>query len=226
MTLIAVVEIEHADLALGPTIRSLPDASIQVVPHSGTDPDTGMFFFMVEHADDDFEAIEAQFDRDHTVEAWTRVADDETAHIYRLQHTPRTKLVTPEATKVGGFTLEAKSTSQGWRIRLQLPDREAISELWEYCREEGISFELAQMYQQEGIALDGEPLTEPQRTTLLTAYERGYFDEPRGTSHKEIAELLGISPTAVGGRIRRGTARLIEMVLADGVDDGDRSHDR
>jgi predicted DNA binding protein len=218
MTLIAVVEIEHSSLALGPTIRDLPEASIQVIPNSGTDPDTGMFFFMVEHADDDFEAVETRFDSDPTVEEWTRIADDETTNIYRLQHTPETKLLTPEATKVGGFTLEAKSTGHGWRIRLQLPDREAISKLWDYCREEGISFELAQMYQQEGISLDGKPLTEPQRTTLLTAYERGYFDEPRGTSHKEIAELLGISPTAVGGRIRRGTARLIEIVLADDIE--------
>ncbi|WP_318570832.1 helix-turn-helix domain-containing protein [Salinigranum marinum] len=218
MTLIAVVEIEHSALALGPTIRDLPEASIQVIPNSGTDPDTGMFFFMVEHADDDFEAVEARFDSDPTVEEWTRIADDETTNIYRLQHTPETKLLTPEATKVGGFTLEAKSTGHGWRIRLQLPDREAISKLWDYCREEGISFELAQMYQQEGISLDGKPLTEPQRTTLLTAYERGYFDEPRGTSHKEIAELLDISPTAVGGRIRRGTARLIEIVLADDIE--------
>lgn len=218
MTLIAVVEIEHSALALGPTIRDLPEASIQVIPNSGTDPDTGMFFFMVEHADDDFEAVEARFDTDPTVEEWTRIADDETTNIYRLQHTPETKLLTPEATKVGGFTLEAKSTGHGWRIRLQLPDREAISKLWDYCREEGISFELAQMYQQEGISLDGKPLTEPQRTTLLTAYERGYFDEPRGTSHKEIAELLDISPTAVGGRIRRGTARLIEIVLADDIE--------
>jgi predicted DNA binding protein len=218
MTLIAVVEIEHTDLALGPTIRDLPEASIQVIPNSGTDPDTGMFFFMVEHAADDFEAVEARFDSDPTVEEWTRIADDETTNIYRLQHTPETKLLTPEATKVGGFTLEAKSTGHGWRIRLQLPDREAISKLWDYCREEGISFELAQMYQQEGISLDGKPLTEPQRTTLLTAYERGYFDEPRGTSHKEIADLLDISPTAVGGRIRRGTARLIEIVLADDIE--------
>ena len=218
MTLIAVVEIEHESLALGPTIRDIPEASIQVIPNSGTDPDTGMFFFMVEHADDDFEAVEARFDTDPTVEEWTRIADDETTNIYRLQHTPETKLLTPEATKVGGFTLEAKSTGHGWRIRLQLPDREAISKLWDYCREEGISFELAQMYQQEGISLDGKPLTEPQRTTLLTAYERGYFDEPRGTSHKEIAELLDISPTAVGGRIRRGTARLIEIVLADDIE--------
>ncbi|WP_152042385.1 helix-turn-helix domain-containing protein [Salinigranum salinum] len=219
MTLIAVVEIEHQDLALGQTIRNVPEASIQVVPHSGTDPDTGMFFFMVEHEDDDFDTVEAQFDHDPTVEEWTRIADDERTRIYRLQHTPGTKLLTPEATKVGGFTLEAKSTSHGWRTRLQLPDREAISRLWDYCREEGISFELVQMYQQEGISLDGKPLTEPQRTTLLAAYERGYFDEPRGTSHKEIAELLGISPTAVGGRIRRGTARLIEMVLTDDIEE-------
>lgn len=219
MTLIAVVEIEHPDLALGQTIRDVPEASIQVVPQSGTDPDTGMFFFMVEHPDDDFAAVEEAFDRDHTVGAWTRISDDETTHIYRLQHTSKTKLLTPQATKVGGLTLEAKSTTHGWRLRLQLPDREAISRLWDHCRDEGISFELAQMYQQEGISFDGKPLTEPQRTTLLAAYERGYFDEPRGTSHEEIAEVLDISPTAVGGRIRRGTARLIEMVLADEIDE-------
>ncbi|WP_275039964.1 helix-turn-helix domain-containing protein [Natronorubrum sulfidifaciens] len=41
------------------------------------------------------------------------------------------------------------------------------------------------------------------------------YDEPRETSMVELASLLDLSPTAVGGQLRRSSARLIEDVLLD-----------
>jgi predicted DNA binding protein len=213
MSLIAVVEIGHPDLALTPTIRST-DASVQVVSHTATDPETGMFFFLVES--DSFPTFEAALERDHTVEESMLVAEASSTRIYRLRHSPGTKLVSPTTIEMGGLMLEAESTDTGWSIRTQLPDRETLGRLWEYCDGEGIDFEIDHIYSLDEFSVDdGVGLTDAQRDALLTAYEAGYFEEPRGTSLQELADDLGISPTAVGGRIRRGTSRLIERTLVE-----------
>jgi predicted DNA binding protein len=213
VSLIAVVDIDHPDLALTPTIRST-EASVGVVSHTATDPETGMFFFLVES--ESFPPFEAALEADHTVEESLLVAEASTTRIYRLQHTTGTKLVSPITTEMGGLMLEAESTDTGWSIRMQLPDRETLGTLWEYCDREDIDFDIDHIYSlDEFPADDGVGLTDAQRDTLVAAYEAGYFEEPRDTSLQELADSLGISPTAVGGRIRRGTSRLIERTLAD-----------
>jgi len=213
MSLIVVAEFSHSDLALTPTIRST-DADVQVVSHTATDPETGMFFFLVET--ESFPAFEAALERDHTVAESMLVAEASTTRIYRLGHTPGTKLVSPTTTEIGGLMLEAESTGRGWSVRMQLPDRETLSTLWDYCEREEIEFDLGHIYSLDEFPADDRVgLTDAQRDALVTAYEAGYFEEPRGTSLQALAEDLGISPTAVGGRIRRGTSRLIERTLIE-----------
>jgi len=213
MSLIVVAELTHSDLALTPTIQST-DAEIQVVSHTATDPETGMFFFLVET--DSFPEFEAALERDHTVDESMLVAEASTTRIYRLGHTPGTKLISPTTTEMGGLMLEAESTEQGWSVRMQLPDRETLGTLWEYCDREDIAFDLGHIYSLDEFSVDDRiGLTDAQRDTLVTAYEAGYFEEPRGTSLQALAEDLGISPTAVGGRIRRGTSRLVERTLIE-----------
>lgn len=213
MSLIALVGISHEDLALTPTIVDGPPSSIQVVPQSSTDPETNKFFFLVEDVAD-FEAFEAALDADHTVAEWDAVSDFDGGRLYRLGHTEETKLISPKTVELGGLMLEATSKSQGWNVRLQFPNRETLSELWEFCDAEGIGFDLRQVYHKESAGIgDATGLTDAQRETLVKAHEAGYFEEPRRTSLAELAEELELSPTAVGGRIRRGTAALVETTL-------------
>ena len=221
--LIVDAYIAHPDLALTHTIEVVPGVSIRVVPHSATDPETGLFFFRV--CNGDVAAFEAAMDADPTVEESSLVIESDADHVYRLRHTTETELLSPTVARVGGLMLEARSHDTGWRVRLQLPHREALAELWEYCEERGMSFELERLYQQGDWESEGATgLTEPQREALLTAYRHGYFEEPRETSQQEVADLLGISSTAAGGRIRRGTSKLIETTLADRDDDRDHRH--
>lgn len=216
MSLIAVVDIAHPDLALMPTIRAVPEVSIQVLPHSGTDPDTGRFAFFVEGDPADIERFESALATDHTVAAQETISRSEGSAIYHLTHTDDAKLISPTTLQAGGMVREAKSTDRRWRMHLQFPDREALATLWEYCDAEDISFEVRRLYRQDGWAIgEAADLTDAQRTALLTAYRNGYFDEPRQTSLEELAEELDISPTAVGGRIRRGVAALIETTLVE-----------
>ncbi len=211
MSLIAIVHVAHPDFALSPTIRACPDVGLRVIPQSATDPETGLFFFFVENGGESFESA---LERDHTVSRWTVVGDSEAGSVYRMQHPPEAKLLSPKTLELGGLMLEAMSDETGWTIHLQFPGQEALSQLWEYCEDEGFSFDLQRMFRHQPWTSPTETtLTDAQREALTTAYKEGYFEEPRAISLAELADILDISPTAVGGRIRRGTAELVGTTI-------------
>lgn len=224
MGLIATAHITHPKLSLVSTIQAT-DASIQVVSHPGTDPETGMFFFLVELDETEqptgsdeqataFTSFENALSNDSTVDEWSRMSETEWTAIYRISHPSETKLLTPETIRAGGMMTDAHSSENGWVVTLQLPDWESMSELGTFCEDEGITFDLYRVYTQEEWELQGTTgLTRPQREALVAAYEAGYFEEPRETSQEQLADILGISPTATGGRLRRGMATLIETTL-------------
>ncbi len=216
MCLIAVVSIEHEQLALVPTIRQGPPVDVRVVANSMTDPETEMFFFHVRTETGDFDQFESALERDETIAEWLVVTESDDSRLYRFKHLSDTELLSPKITELGGLVLEAKAGDAGWRLRIQLPDRQAVAKLWEYCREEGIAFNLERIFEQQEIADNSRTsISDEQRAALVEAYRNGYFDEPRETTQAELAERLGICPTAVGGRIRRGTRRLIEDTVLD-----------
>jgi predicted DNA binding protein/PAS domain-containing protein len=58
-------------------------------------------------------------------------------------------------------------------------------------------------------------LTERQKTVLRTAYLADYFESPRGSTSKEVAETLDITGPTVLYHLRRAQQKLIEAFLAD-----------
>jgi predicted DNA binding protein len=60
-----------------------------------------------------------------------------------------------------------------------------------------------------------ERLTERQTTVLRTAYLGDYFESPRGSTSKEVAETLDITGPTVLYHLRRAQQKLIEAFLAD-----------
>ena len=109
-------------------------------------------------------------------------------------------------------------TADRWTFRLRFPDYETLSTFHRKCLEKDVSIELVQVYEaseSRGNGLYG--LTDPQRDLLVTAYEEGYFEVPRGTSLVELGEQLEISDSAVSQRLRRGLKSLLETTVVDGT---------
>ncbi|MEF8791695.1 MAG: bacterio-opsin activator domain-containing protein, partial [Haloarculaceae archaeon] len=118
----ARVYAEHPDLALSHTIRSLPDVEVGVVSDAGTDPEHDVYFFWFEASD--FEAVEAALAEDHTVADYSVIVDRGERRTYRIEYTDRAKLLTPAMTEIGGLTLESRSHSNGWVLRMHLTDHD------------------------------------------------------------------------------------------------------
>ncbi len=214
MPISAQVYVKHPHLALAQTIRTLPDAEIGVVSDAGTDPQNDANFFWIEASD--FEAVETALADDSTVAEFTPIITDDVRQTYRITYTPDTKLISPRVIEVGGIVVESRSYLSGWMLGLSLQNNEALYELNEYAKTEDIYFDVVEL--QHGHAVREVPdfgLTEAQRETLIAAYLHGHYDDPREALLEDLAELLDISRTAVSGRLRRGSANLIEAVIAD-----------
>jgi predicted DNA binding protein len=218
MVIKAHVYVEHPKMALAPTIRSLSDVEIGVVSDAGTDPDHDIHFFWVRAPD--FDAVESAFVEDGTVASFSAIVEMEEQRTYRIEYSPEAKLVSPPLTETGSLTQEAVSHLNGWLLTLHFKDHDGLYALSEYAAAEDITIDIIDLQQTDGKSEQPEfGLTEPQRDALVAAFLHGYYDDPRETSLEELAGLLDISPTAVSGRLRRGSARLIEEVLLDEDDD-------
>jgi hypothetical protein len=57
-------------------------------------------------------------------------------------------------------------------------------------------------------------LTDRQRDVLETAFEMGYYEVPRQTTHQDIAAALDLSGSTVDEHLQKAECRLIEQILS------------
>lgn len=107
--------------------------------------------------------------------------------------------------------MEAYGTAERWELTVWFEPGVDASALLECCRARNVPIEVDSLYSVANLTNgDQEVVTPSQREALTLAYEHGYFEQPRGISQRELASQLGISAAALGTRLRRGTANLVE----------------
>jgi len=216
------VYIEHPDMALAHTIRTCPEATIGVISDAGTDPQHDIYAFWMEAPD--FERVEQALVEDDTVEEFECIVESEDRRTYQIEYSDSAQLISPLVTDVGGLVLDTESRSEGWELQLELEDHESLYRLHQRARNLDIRLDVLDVLQTDGT--DGHTkygLTEAQVEALVAAYVHGFYDEPREISLDGLADILGVSATAVSGRLRRGSARLVEEILIEDTDDETRT---
>jgi len=218
MAISTTVYVSDTDIGLVPTIQSLEDAEIAVVPDASTAPNQSGYWFQIRATD--FETVEDALAEDHTVESFTPVWTEGNSRTYRIRYSDESKLISSAVVERDGLMLESKSADDGWLVELQFPDHATLYDLYEHASANDITFEVLEINQQHTEHThNGLELTESQMEALVAAYEHGYYDEPRETSLEELGTVLGISPTAVSGRLRRASAQLVARSL--GYEEGE-----
>lgn len=214
MSITAKVHIEHELVALVPTLRELDGVDIRVIEQGNTDPGSTHFPFLIEY--DDRQGLERMLEHDPTVDRYELVDWTDGTGIYYIEHTDETKLISSAVTDVNGFLLHTETKGNGWNVHLLLPDREALKTIWDYARDHDITLDIVELYGNDDT--DGRSsygLTDEQESALKIAYESGYFDEPRDSTLSEVATDMGLSSTAMSGRLRRGMRNLVRATLAE-----------
>ncbi len=212
MRCIAEVELQHPELLLTPTIQQCPEMAIKLEYQLIA---TGGEYVLLFHVrGEDFEAFEAAIGVDPTVTDVSTVIETSTFRVYRTRLVSSEYLVLATAVEMGLRLLEAVSGDSGWYAVLELPHIEALHSFRAFCLELGVSVSIRKLYHIEADQAGSEfGLTPSQREAITTAYEAGYFNQPRDTSLEGVADKLDISSSAAGGRLRRGLRTLIKETL-------------
>lgn len=217
MAVLSTVQFAHPDGALVYTLEELPSVNVRVLREASTDPEHDASVFMFRGST--LEELESVLSSDPCVAETHPMPNYQGMDVFGIQFSPDTELLAPVVTEQQGFSLEARRTDpesgmHGWWERWLFAQRDGLNRVWEYARDAGFQFDVLSIneFRPEGSAATGA-LTEEQRETLLFAYDRGYFKEPRETSLEELAGEMSLSSTAVGGRIRRGVNALVEATV-------------
>lgn len=110
--------------------------------------------------------------------------------------------------------LSGHGDAKEWRIEFWAERRDAVTEFRRFCTERHIDADLVRLTELRKTEVGPRyGLTQKQYETLVLAFERGYFDEPRRAELQDIADLLGVSRQSVAGRLRRGHRNLITGAL-------------
>lgn len=218
MSITVKSHIDHEKLALTPTLNKLDDIKLQVISQVNTDPSSDIFPYLVEY--ENSQEFENTLDEDPTVENYELMSADDDTGIYYIEYSDEARLISEIVTAVNGFMTEAKTKDRGWLVQLQLPDRESLNTIWEYAEDQNIHMEIISIYDSwGGDAEMSYGLTPEQEEALVVALESGYFSEPREKTLSEIADEVGLSSTAMSGRLRRGMRNLVSAALTDERDE-------
>jgi hypothetical protein len=218
MSTIAVVDIATEEFALGSSLPSVPNLEFEVVRVAAHD-DSRLVPYVRVQGDDDasFEDLDELIENDPTV-AEARLLDDlGNERLYRMEWVQGIVVTAHILLDEGGTVLRMHGRDDYWRLRVLLPEREALSRTDEFCRDRDLSFEVRNIYElSESVGSAEYGLTESQFEVLVTAAELGYFDVPRGVTMDELADHIGISQQAASERLRRGHKNLVDNALRVG----------
>lgn len=211
MAIEASFTVDQTDFPLDIVFDVFPDATVEldrVVP--SVECAVPYFWIYAE----DIDEFTGDLSRDEEIDD-TKIVDEMEDQLlvrvdWDLDHeSVLTALVNTDITLLSGLGDEEE-----WTFEIRSGNQRQLSNFQSYCRENDIAIELDQLHALSSIQSDREyDLTEGQRTALLLAYNRGYFESPREATQADLAEELEISRQAVSSRLQRGIRRLVASTL-------------
>ncbi|QIB73258.1 DNA-binding protein [Halogeometricum borinquense] len=215
MASIAEFTLPAPDFPLGRIFERWPEATLEldrVVPND----DTVMpyFWVTVPNADGDLAAIRAEFDGLPELRSAVLMEELGDKGLFRAEWEPEYMGIMRAISVTGVTVLSATGSADGWTFELRAMEAEQFSQFHHYCTEHDINVTLARLSQLSEATTGSEyDLTPEQAEALRRAYKSEYYDDPRGTDQKALAEELGISRQAFASRLRRGYRNLIRCTL-------------
>ncbi|SDR08989.1 helix-turn-helix domain-containing protein [Natronobacterium texcoconense] len=162
------------------------------------------------------ERFEDALEDDSTAAEFRRLDETDDRSFYRVDLTEEghRQSTFPMWSADGVVLLDAQGTNDGWRVRMQFPDRSTLVEYRRRYVDNGGTFTLLSLYRSEDRDNGLEAtLSSTQHEALLTAYDSGYFEVPRRITQTELGNRLGISSQSVSERLRRAVSALIESMF-------------
>lgn len=209
--IVAEVRLDHEDLLLRTTLRRSADAIVDPEYVTTTESGRELFFFTVRA--DAYDSFETALSLDRTVRDPVLVDRFDDRRVYRVELADCAIPLFPTTARFDARVIEVTGDSEGWLVRLRLPDRDSLLAFSEFCQENDITFSVNHLRKATESADPVVGLTPKQQELLSVAYREGYFSVPRGISQTELADRLGVSKSAISQRLRRAIGELCGSTL-------------
>ncbi len=193
-------------------LQELPSATLEVV-HVGQDGLLAIPYLWVRGVSGrDFEEA---LTSDPRIRDTERLDDGDQGTFYKVEWEVDSPLIDC-VLHTDGIILAANGDGNAWSLKVWFESNELASRFQSCCHEESVPIEIRELASVTDLMSEtNSHITHEQVEAITLAYERGYFEEPRGTTQSELAAELGISTTAFGRRLRRGVRNHLEYTLLD-----------
>lgn len=216
MSVVTEFAVPPSELPLEDALEAHPDVTIELQRVVPSDQGPMPFFFAWT---DEPRSFERDVRDDPAIDQLIVIERFERGALYRIEWDDRICKFAATVLETKATLYDGVGTTEQWEFELRFPSRDAASRFRERIRERGIDVELTRLASGEDVRGEGAgtyALTDEQYETLVVAFERGYFDEPRTTSLADLARELNVSTTAAAGRLRRATATLVSNTIMQG----------
>ncbi|MFC6963578.1 helix-turn-helix domain-containing protein [Halocatena marina] len=203
-----------SEFALSESHAALPDIEFDVEQIIETGEETVMPLVWIRGADN--KAVQEVLDSDPSVNDVELLSDLGDEQLYRMEWVEHVQLVLQMVTNSEATIIDAFGGGSSWYLRVLYPTRDLLSKTNEFCKANGVNFDIETIREMEGDPAGRYGLTENQYAALTQAVERGYYDIPRDNDLQALAEDFGVSHQALSERLRRGTKALVEDALLVG----------
>ncbi|MFC4357238.1 helix-turn-helix domain-containing protein [Halobium salinum] len=196
---------------LGSLLDEIPDIHVElerIVPIY----DSIIPLFWVSNGDED--EIVATLQRSPLTESVQSLTDDGKRQLFEVRWTLDADEFVQTLIETRARMLEGESIGEGWEFRLQFHSHDELGDFRDQCSTKDIPVLVRRVYNPH-YPHEGNPMSSEQHEALVAAYERGYFDIPRGTTIGELAKTFDISDNAFSQRLRRGLASLVYETMID-----------
>ena len=201
----------HDDIALTPATAEVPGVTVR--PEQVAADGSEIVLVFTVHGDE-LDTFERTLESPAAVSELLLLSNDADGRCYQATLGGEVLTISTMLTRIGVRVLDVVGSEGDWDVRAQFRSRETFLKFRNYCSAHDISFRLHRLSWDDGGSdwrLSG--LTPEQWDALRQAHEAGYFNVPREITQSELADRLGISPSAVSQRLRRATSQLIEAQL-------------
>lgn len=135
----------------------------------------------------------------------------ESARLYRIRQVPHVGPLPLHILERGTIT-GGEITPDGLDLTARIPGREVLTATLQFLRGVDLDVSVTRL-RRASDEHDGGEMTEPQFQALVTAFEMGYFEQPKQATQAEVAEELGIARSSLSARLRRAENELVREKL-------------
>ena len=222
MGTIAEFSIPTDEFALGKTLKEVSGLEVEIERLVAHDHDRLMpFAWLTTDDSDELDALDEALSEDPTVDDCEVISDVDGDRLYRMEWVDAIEMIVHILLEEDGTILDASGRQDGWHVRVLFPDRESLSQTYDFANDHGLGFDVVRIYELDTERKGRFGLSDEQQETLAAATKLGYYDVPRGITQAELAEKLGVSHQALSERLRRAQKTLNVNTVIIGDAEGD-----